>query len=723
MMANDPQEPKNQTNFHDKVVGSAVGGGTVWAENIAGGDINIKKIYPPAKEKEKPTFPIHYITHPQNPNFTGREQILQQMAETLNAGQTTVVTQTIAGLGGVGKTQVALAYSYAHLDDYDLLYWLNADSEPALGEELMTLARRLKLIAPAATDQQAAIQLTLNWLSQTEQRWLLVYDNADQIEPQQLTAYLPRTGNGHILITSRNPNYGGLGQVLELGLFTPDEAVEFLFQRKGAKAERKSKEWNEAAALAEELGRFPLALEHAAAYAESKGSNYAAYHRLFTTRRAELWSRVETPERYHATITTTWELAFDEVKKTLGALDLLNLCCFLDPESIPLDLIKQIASLEVQGDSTLQEVVSDELALDDAIGALRRYSLVQRADNRMTMHRLVQIVVRDQMGEEKRLMWLQIAVDLANILFPDNLHSLYSWAKGNILFPHILTIASLAHETQLGNASSSVLFNRTGFYLHVRGEYNLAKFYYECDLSICKKFLGFNHPHTAAILNNLGTLVQAMGDLNLAHEYLKQAHVIKENVLGLYHPEVARSFNNLSMLVKEIGDQEKAKSYLERALQIIEKAPRSDETQLLKATILNNLGLQVQDMGNLNAAHSLYKRALNIRKKVLDLEHPDTATCYNNLGTLMQKMGNLPTARTYHKRALTIRKKALESDHPDIAQSLRNLAWLYVQENNVIQAIEYMRNAVAIYEAKLGLEHPFTKSARHNLATFETKLH
>ena len=206
------------------------------SQGIAIGDgaraeVNIHNYAP---EPEKPTFPIHQIAHPNNPNFTGREQILQQVAQTLSAGQTTVVTQTIAGLGGVGKTQLALAYSYAHQHTYDLIYWLSADSEPGLGEDLMALARRLKLLAPEATDQKAAVHAVQHWLGQTSQRWLLVYDNADMIEPGQLTNYLPRSGNGHVLITSRNPNYGGVGQVLELGLFELDEAVAFLFQRKGA---------------------------------------------------------------------------------------------------------------------------------------------------------------------------------------------------------------------------------------------------------------------------------------------------------------------------------------------------------------------------------------------------------------------------------------------------------------------------------------------------------
>ena len=139
------------------------------SKNIAVGDnaqVNVNEVHHhhPAPVTEKPTFPIHEIAHPQNPNFTGREKFLQQVEQTLSTGQTTVVNQTIAGLGGVGKTQLALAYSYAHLADYDLIYWLSADSEPGLGEDLLALARRLKLIAPEAVDQKAAVQAVLHWL-------------------------------------------------------------------------------------------------------------------------------------------------------------------------------------------------------------------------------------------------------------------------------------------------------------------------------------------------------------------------------------------------------------------------------------------------------------------------------------------------------------------------------------------------------------------------------
>jgi tetratricopeptide (TPR) repeat protein len=648
---------------------------------------------------------LHHIPHPENPHFTGREQILQQVENTLNAGQTTVVTQTIAGLGGVGKTQLALAYSYAHLADYDLIYWLSADSEPGLGEDMLTLARRLKLVPANVTDQQAAVQTLLHWLGQTTQRWLLVYDNADQIEPAQLARYLPRTGNGHVLITSRNPNYGGLGKVLELGLFSLDEAVGFLFRRRGAAIdphpspppgrgrelapspfegegwgegenelldglERKSKAWQEGADLAEALGRLPLALEHAAAYVASKGSSYARYHQLFTTRHNELWQRAERPERYHATITTTWELAFDEIKKTPGALELLNLCCFLDPEGIPLDLIRQIAALPVETlhATSLRAAVVDELALDDALGALRRYSLVQKAEGALTLHRLVQAVARMQMGQELAQEWAAAAIELVATVLPD-WHHLHAWDAGPQMLPHMIAAANLAAAAGLEIERLGFLDNWTGFYLRFRGEYRTAKPYYERALAIREKTLGPDHPDTAISLNNLGGLLQDMGDLAAARPYLERALDITEKALGPDHPDTVRSLNNLGGLLKTMGDLAAARPYYERALAITEKALSPDHPTT--ASSLNNLGSLLYASRKSAEAVPYFERAYQIRLAALGDAHPDTAQSIWWLGVIAESAGKIEEARTAYTQAHAIFErdfKPLGPNHPRTQQ-------------------------------------------------------
>ncbi len=711
------QTPDNPTHFHGPVVGSAVGGGTVNAENIAGRDINIHNH--PAPVVEKPTFPLHQIAHPPNPNFTGREDILQQVADTLHAGQTTVVTQTIAGLGGIGKTQLALAYSYAHLNDYDLIYWLSADSEPGLAEDLMALARRLKLVPLNVTDQQAAVQALLHWLGQTSQRWLLVYDNADQIASPQLAPYLPRSGNGHVLVTSRNPNYGGLGRVLELGLFSLDEAVAFLFQRRGAKVERGSEAWGRRRNWRRRWGgcrwrwnmRRRMWKVKAAATPDTTSCSGNGKMSCGGGRKGRKW--------YHATITTTWELAFDEVKKTPGALDLLNLCCFLDPESIPLDLIRQIAKVGSRRASTLREIVADELALDDAVAALRRYSLMQRTDDEINMHRLVQAVARMQMGRAHTQDWAAAAVETIITTLPD-WHHLHAWEAGPQILPHMIAAANLGENAGLKTERLAFLDNWSGLYLKFRGEFRTARPYYERALTISEKALGPDHPSTATCLNNLGFLLRAMGDLATARPYLERALAICEKTLGPNHPDTARSLNNLGFLLHDMDNLAAARPYYERALAINEKTLGSDHPHT--ATSLNNLGALLDSMGDLTAARPYYERALAICENVLGPDHPDTATSLNNLGFLLRAMGDLARARLYYERALAVRENALGPDHLDTANSLNNLAWLAYYEGNFAQSARLIRQTLAIRKKQLGPDHPDTINSRNSLAAIEAKL-
>lgn len=237
---------------------------------VAEGDINI---HPP---KQEVSYPFYDIRHAQNPNFTGREDVLAELHTQLHQQQTTTVTQTIAGLGGVGKTQLVVEYAHRCKADYDIVAWLGADSELLLGNDVVMLGQALQLVQPPVTDQNAAIQTVRRWLGSTGKRWLLLVDNADTLPPRTVPSCLPTTGSGHILITSRNPNWGSVGAVLRLDVFTPAEAKAFLQRRLG------NVDAAECAALAQTLGCFPLAMEHAAAFIEEKQCGVAAYHTYFT---------------------------------------------------------------------------------------------------------------------------------------------------------------------------------------------------------------------------------------------------------------------------------------------------------------------------------------------------------------------------------------------------------------------------------------------------------
>ncbi len=673
----------SQINVHGAMVGSAVEGGTVHVQNAAGRDIH-QHFYPQPDPAAR--FPLIHLPYSQNPNFVGREGMLARLEAQLNqVGSRVVISQAITGLGGVGKTQLALAYIYRQQAAYDVVWWLRADGVLNLAADVAALAVAVGEHSPDNADQQAAITAARRWLAQTERRWLLLVDNADELPPGALKAYLPVAGNGHILVTSRRADWSGfVGQdgILPLDVFTPAESLAFLRTRvrsghfsAGEGDESPTTNEEEAEGLAETLGHLPLALEQAAAYVQRTGSTLAEYRALFETRWRELWADTPPPERYHSTITTTWEMAFDKIRGTAGAANLLNLCCFLAPESIPLDLVrasKPPGASEAPGGS-----LADPLVLNRAVAALRDYSLLRREGEAVALHRLVQMVARQQMGEERARQWVAVAIEAIIAVLPDGAR-LHEWDTGPIMVAHMIAAADLAMAQGAETERLAFLCNQTGYYLQFRGEYEKARPYFQRALEIREKVLGPDHPNTADSLNNMGLLLQAMGDLAGARPYYQRALDIDEKVLGPDHPNTASSLNNMGALLRAMGDLAGARPY--------------------------------------------YQRALDIREKVLGPDHPDTALSLNNMGGLLDSMGDLAGARPYFQRAYEIRRKVLGNQHPDTATGLWWLGVLAEADGNLSQARTYYAEAVAIYERALGANHPTTQQVRGFLAAIEAKL-
>ncbi|MEJ2749696.1 MAG: FxSxx-COOH system tetratricopeptide repeat protein, partial [Anaerolineae bacterium] len=538
---------------------------------------------PPASSRAAaaPVFPLHSLPFPRNPSFTGRADLLAYLQQNLSAGAGTAVPLVIAGLGGVGKTQLALEYAYRYQDDYDLIWWLSAEDTMALGAGFSRLAGALGLANAAAREQDVLVNLVLRWLTQTGQSTLLIFDNADTLDPARIQPYWPKGGPSHLLITSQNPNWGGVANVLRLDIFQDEEAVAFLQQRSPRAAA------DEARMLAQALGYFPLALAHAAAYAETTGCTLADYRELYAGRRQALWQRAQPPSSYHATISTTWDLAFQKVRQSQpAALDLLNLCCFLAADDIPLSMLRTQAD-HLPGE--LAAAVGDFLALDDAIAALRRYSMMGREGDGLNLHRLVQAVTRDRMEEAERRQWLETAVALLAAAWPFQDHDQDTWEPGKRLLPHLLAVAEHARQYPLETAAAATIHYQAGLYLHLHGDLAGARPYYEWALAVRETVLGADRLETAQALNKLGHLLSDTGEIEQARVHLERALAIREAALGPEHPDVADSLDLLGNLLGNAGDDEGARPYLERALAIRENTlgPQHPET----GQSLNDLGV------------------------------------------------------------------------------------------------------------------------------------
>jgi tetratricopeptide (TPR) repeat protein len=458
-----------------------------------------------------------------NPDFSGRGSLLTELHETLTAGGTTAVVQaaTVHGLGGVGKTQLALEYAHRYANDYDVIWWVPSEQPVAIPGLLAGLARRLGV--PEQADQAELLASLWDMLRERD-RWLLIYDNAQ--EPRDLAPYRPPSGSGRVLVTSRTPTWGRGTAMVRLDVLDRDEAVAFLGRRTG------STDTPTLAALAEALGNLPLALEQAAAYMDETRITPTDYLALYQEHGAEL-------------------LALDRVRATSAAQDLLSLCAFLAPDNIPRALLREHAELLP---NPLRETVTRPLAYNQAVSALGRYSLVTITADTLTVHRLVQTVVRAGLNPEDQHQWAAVAVRLVNAAFPRGSNDVATWPTCAPLLPHALATVDHAETMDVEPEATAHLLHEAAFYLRNRGQYRQALSLFEQALTACRRVLGDDDPSTLIAMTNLAHARFNLGDVDGARDLLEQVLTARRRILGEDHPSTLISVNSLAVTLTRLGE-------------------------------------------------------------------------------------------------------------------------------------------------------------------------
>jgi len=319
-----------------------------------------------------------------NPHFTGRDSELKKLGRALAAGAT-VTVHSVHGMGGVGKTQLAIEYAHAHATNYDLVWWVAAEEPALIPEQFAALAARLGL-DPAA--DPAALQAFVHDRLRSVPGWLLIFDNADRaqdIGPWLPTGPLPPGIPGHVIVTTRRGGFAAMGQVLDLDVIGLAAAVRMLRARVPDLGQETGEQ------IAEELGRLPLALEQAAAWLDRSQMPGQEYLELLRSRGAELYGRGEVSDR-RETIATLWQISVGRITaENPAAVQLLGVCANLTPEPIPLDLFTTHTDLLPE---PLAAAAADPLAFSDAIAVLVDYSLAKRTQAGLQLHRLVQSTIR-----------------------------------------------------------------------------------------------------------------------------------------------------------------------------------------------------------------------------------------------------------------------------------------------------------------------------------------
>ena len=355
----------------------------------------------------------------------------------------------------------------------------------------------------------------------------------------------------------------------------------------------------------EAMAGLPLALDQAGAYILETGCGMANYLDLYQKRRGELLKRRgEHPSGHPELVTTTLSLSFQRIeRKNKAAAELLRLCAFLSPDAIPEEVF--VEGVEYLG-SLLGPAVADPLAFNETIRDLLTYSLVRRndTDKTLSIHRLAQAVIIDEMSEEIQLQWVERAIQVINLCYPRE--EAAPWHTSQRYLPHVLACTGSANDWQSDIAEVAQLLNKAATYLRNSGQFKEAETFFHRALKIREHILGASHPETAQSLNSLAILYREQGQYEDAEHLYLRALAIREQTLGSEHIDTAISLNNVAIIYRDQGKYEEAEPLFMRSLAIKDQVPEASDPHTYKANSLNQLANLYRLQGRYQEAEPLF---------------------------------------------------------------------------------------------------------------------
>jgi tetratricopeptide (TPR) repeat protein len=626
--------------------------------------------------------------------FTGRERELDALEDALGVADRAVVTQAITGLGGVGKSQLAARYVQQRADDYDVVAWIRAEDGGI--RDLAALAGRLVASVEQLSPSERA-QLALEWLGQTEQPWLLVFDNVESAA--QLEGLLPRGGRGRVLVTSRDRALRQFGPVLAVDVFDEETATAFLIDRSGrAQDERAARE------LAAALGFLPLALSHAAAFCHS-GTSFADYQRLLGELPARALFDSHPELSYAQTVASTWKASIQSAGQDAPlAADVLAMAAHLGPDAIP----KSLFSVLVHDTPLARK------RLVDALNALARFSLAIVDDDSVSVHRLLQKVVRDDLAERDDQTAPLRALAAVGEAFPVDGELPPLWPLCELLLPHAL---ALVHTlVRPGDAGPQLidLINRACRYLNRAEPGGRGLVSAQGALAHAERILGSQHPQTQTARHHLATAYQWEGRPDRAIAIFELLRVDRERGLGAEHPDTLMTLHDLAGAYTDAGRIAEAIAIFEPLLAGRQRILGARHPDTMDTG--NNLAGVYRFAGRIPEAIAIFEPLRVDRERILGAEHPDTLRTGHNLAGAYKDSGRIAEAIALYEQAGADRERILGVEHPDTLRTRHNLATAYQAAGRSRDAIAIFEPLLVDYERILGGEHPHTLSTRNHLA-------
>jgi tetratricopeptide (TPR) repeat protein len=645
--------------------------------------------------------PASHMPFDPNPLFTGRADALKKLDRAIlhDAKTGTVITQAAAGMGGLGKTQLAIEFAYRHGKYFRGVHWLNLADASLFESEVANCGREMALPNfPALQPSQVTITL---------QAWkagglhLVILDNFEDMD--RANDILPRLrhSNIRILATShRSDWHPTMLHPILLDLFTPTESFEFL---KRSLQNRKDND-NDLKALAEQLGNLPLGLQLASCYLNNhpdlKMTEYLAQAKeVLGYSTVTAWRKDVsglTTMKHDIGLLGAFALSWYSMKNDI-AKEVFQTAGYLAPHiPIPPEIFK--GGLEISREEC-----------DEAVQTLYSLGLFEQSeDGSPSIHPMLAEFARI-LGKENKKILMALADILASLSF-DMLTS-GTPSDFNSINSHIALAASYVEQNYVKSVGN--LLSNYGSHLWMIGDYSGARTAFEHALKIFEKQLGEDHPNVATLVNNLGMVLQALGDLPGARAAFERALKILEASLGRDHPNVVTLINNLGSVLQAMGDLPGARAAFERALKIGETSFGPYHPNI--AETVNNLGDVLKAQGDLNSARAAYERAIKIWEVNLGTEHPHVATSVDSLGSVLKALDDLDGARTAFERALKIDEAAFGPDNTNVARDISNLGLVLHAQSDLPGARKAFERAIKIWEAAHGIEHPQVAHGLNNL--------
>ncbi|KAI1119701.1 hypothetical protein F5Y10DRAFT_291536 [Nemania abortiva] len=566
------------------------------------------------RQKPEPNLPCRVIPYSINPDFHGRKEILNQLEAHLVISKNVRSSIAISGLGGVGKTQIALKYIYDHFDQFQAILWMQSDTHQKLAQSYINAAKSLELEhEDSQRDADAVATVLKDWLSKTTDHWLIVFDNADDLSV--LKPFWPIGHRGCIIITSRDPAAARVANAgIDVPPFSSTEGETFFVSLLTRRSDSAAAELHDAKlvkGIVKELGYLPLAITQVASFIVEHSCTLEEFQELRTEIQRTnqyLWDMDSSTTNlfYEHSLATVWKVSL--AKLSPNSIRLLRILSFLDPDGVPEHLIwdgsktqESLSSfrLGVPYLNALRELISRGLVTKSNSGASTGYNT--SSTRSLSMHRLVQETIFHQLEGEDQNRSFNDALQVLFNAWPVNHENPFRmnalWPTYSLYLPHVLALEARIRDSPSIQPPATIvsLFFYASFFLYERRMPEYAFPLLHTARDICAK-TGNVDPFFPKLLTAFGSVYLECDKVSLARDMFEQ-------VVDKYRK-------------------------------------RPEPKDWLLATALSDLGCALTGLRNYERAEELFREGLDIANGLSGREGLDwQAHVGHNLSRLLIKLG------------------------------------------------------------------------------------